>query len=156
MSNNEDRDSKLEPFNVIFSPRLYQTIKHNSFLSQIYEKEGMTDEELNEYENFKTLFRDFLKKLNQNDPSAFSILSNIMNMWGYSRKYCGMCGKPIIGPSGHIQNRLTCSTCFHSFKITEKLFKMEERQTKPTNQENATKVEKPTQLSEDHTNNSKS
>jgi len=113
-----------EPYHLIIPQSLYKAIKYNQ--SHHNEQNKVTKEERKEFDEFKKLFKDFMKKLNSQDPSAFSILSAIMGMWGYSRKYCGMCGRPIIGRPGHIQNRMVCPTCEDSYKITEELHKKED------------------------------
>lgn len=124
MSDSKDDDRNVpEPFNVIFSPLLYHAIKYNQAIKP--DESYISDEDLIEFEKFKHLFKEFLQKLNKHDQSAFSSLSNLMNMWGYSRKYCGMCGKPVIGKGGHIQNRLVCPSCHSSYRITEELYKRE-------------------------------
>ena len=80
-----------------------------------------------------------MNKVNEEDPSAFTILSNIMAMWGYTRKYCGMCGRPIIGKPGHIQNRMVCQTCDDSYKITDELYKREDSDAVAPNKNNKIK-----------------
>jgi hypothetical protein len=110
-----------EPFHLIVSHALYQAIKSNQGLKSDGDK--VNKETAEEFEKFKVLFKSFLDKLNKNDESAYAILSNIMSMWGYSRKYCGMCGKPIVGRPGHIENRMVCPRCFDAFRIAEELYK---------------------------------
>jgi len=112
-----------EPFNVIFSPSLYYKIKYNHVTK--IEDESIPKNELDEFERFKTLFKDFLNKVNKQDLSASSTLSSLMTMWGYSRKYCGMCGIPIIGKPEYIGNRVVCKGCHESYRITEELHKRE-------------------------------
>ena len=112
-----------EPFHLIMPHELYYAIKNNSYYAGNSKVDRQTAEE---FEKFKKLFKAFLEQLNRQDPSAFSILSTIMTMWGYSRKYCGMCGKPIIGRPGHIENRMVCSQCNASYRITEKLYQKDE------------------------------
>ncbi len=117
-----------EPYHLIIPQSLYKAIRFNQGSSKNDDK--ITLEDAKEFDNFKTLFKAFISKLNRQDPSAFSILPNIMGMWGYSRKYCGVCGRPIIGKPEHIQNRMVCSTCGDSYKITEELFKHEKTESK--------------------------
>lgn len=114
-----------EPYHLIVPQSLYKAIKYNQAHHQVHKGE-ITNEEATEFKKFKNLFKDFMNKLNSQDPSAFSTLSAIMGMWGYSRKYCGMCGRPIIGKPGHIQNRMVCPTCDDSYRIAEELHKRED------------------------------
>lgn len=130
-----DEDRKVpEPFQVIISPLLFQAIKYNQTLrpSESY----LSDEDLEEFEKFKALFKEFLAKLNKHDQSAFSALSNVMSMWGYSRKYCGMCGRPVIGKGQHIQNRIVCDTCGNSYRIAEELYRREDQDDEQQNKQN--------------------
>jgi hypothetical protein len=114
-----------EPYHLIIPQSLYKSIKYNQ--AHHHQAKGeITNEEATEFKKFKDLFKNFMNKLNAQDPSAFSTLSAIMGMWGYSRKYCGMCGRPIIGKPGHIQNRMVCPTCDDSYKIAEELHKRED------------------------------
>lgn len=113
-----------EPYHLIIPQSLYQAIKYNQTHNN--DRDKITAEEAKEFEKFKVLFKDFINKLNTQNPSAFSLLSAIMGMWGYSRKYCGMCGRPIIGKPGHIQNRMVCITCDDSYRITEELHKKDD------------------------------
>ena len=113
-----------EPYHLIISQSLFKAIKYNQ--PQVKEKEKITKEEEKEFYKFKNMFKDFMTRLNSSDPSAFSILSAIMGLWGYSRKYCGMCGRPIIGKPGHIQNRMVCPTCEDSYRIADELHKKED------------------------------
>lgn len=113
-----------EPYHLILSPSLYKSIKYNQ--THHGDKAKISKYEAEEFEKFKRLFKEFVSKMNSQDPSAFAVLSVLMGMWGYNRKYCGMCGKPIIGKPGHIQNRMVCKTCDDSFKIAEELYKREE------------------------------
>jgi NADH pyrophosphatase NudC (nudix superfamily) len=122
-----------DPFNVIFSPALYYQIKYNH-VTKIRD-EDIPTEELKEFERFKSLFKDFLNKVNKQEKTAASTLSMLMTMWGYSRKYCGMCGIPIIGKPDYVGNRIVCKGCYESYKITEELYKREEtRENKFPNQ----------------------
>jgi len=115
-----------EPYHLIIPQSLYKAIKYNQTHHSHGDNEKILKEEVYEFEKFKKLFKEFMNKLNFQNPEAFSILSTIMGMWGYSRKYCGMCGRPIIGKPGHIQNRMVCSTCDDSYRITEELHKRED------------------------------
>lgn len=111
-----------EPFHLIISHELYAAIRNNQGLA--HSNDNMIDKDFaKEFEQFKNSFKNFLDLLNKKDESAFSVLSNIMNMWGYGRRYCGQCGKPIIGKSGHIENRLVCNSCNESYRITNELYK---------------------------------
>lgn len=114
-----------EPYHLIIPQSLFKAIKYNQ--AQIKDRDKITKEEEKEYYKFKNMFKDFMARLNAGDPSAFSILSAIMGMWGYTRKYCGMCGKPIIGKPGHIQNRMVCATCDESYRIAEEIHKKEDK-----------------------------
>lgn len=122
MTDNE-RKKASEPFHVIISPSLYLAIKYNQSTKR--DEKNIPDEEIVEFEKFKALFKQFLDGLNKQDQSSLSLLSSIMSLWGYNRKYCGLCGKPIIGRGESIQNRLTCRSCFDSYKITEELYRRE-------------------------------
>lgn len=125
MNDKPEMVSVPEPYHLIIPHSLYKAIKYNQAHSTDQKK--ITKEEEREFMKFKDTFKEFMKRLNAGDPSSFSILSNIMGMWGYSRKYCGMCGRPIIGKPGHIQNRMVCPTCDDSFRITEELNKKDDR-----------------------------
>lgn len=120
----EEENNIPEPFNVIFSPSLYYKVKYNHVTK--IEDEQIPERELDEFERFKVLFKDFLNKVNKQDLSASSTLSALMTMWGYSRKYCGMCGIPIIGKPEYIGNRVVCKGCHESYRITEELHKRED------------------------------
>jgi hypothetical protein len=109
------------PFHLIVSYPLFLAIKNNQGLKP--DSKEVLKESAEEFEKFKSLFKTFLDLLNNHQESAFSILSTIMSIWGYSRKYCGMCGKPIIGKPGHIENRMVCQRCNESFRIAEELYK---------------------------------
>jgi hypothetical protein len=115
-----DKVNIPEPLHLIISPELYKAIKNNQGLMPDSDKMERIDAE--EFEKFKGLFKNFLDLLNKHQDNAFSILSTIMGMWGYGRKYCGMCGKPIIGKPGHIENRMVCGRCFESFRIADALY----------------------------------
>ena len=119
---------KGEPFNIIFSTALYNAIKYNQGLKP--DDSYISKEDIEEFEKFKTMFKEFLSKLNKHDQSAFTVLSNIMSLWGYSRKYCGMCGRPVIGRGGYILGRLVCESCHGSYKITEELYNREKDSNK--------------------------
>jgi uncharacterized protein YbaR (Trm112 family) len=110
-----------DPYHLIVSLSLFNSIKYNQGLQP--GKTEVSEKEVQEFEKFKLLFKEFLNKLNEHDSGAFTLLSSIMNMWGYSRKYCGMCGKPIIGKPGHIENRMVCPSCNESYRITEALLR---------------------------------
>jgi len=111
------------PFHLIVSYPLFLAIKNNQGLMP--DSKEVPKESAEEFEKFKSSFKLFLDLLNKHQESSFSILSSIMSMWGYSRKYCGMCGKPIIGKPGHIENRMVCGRCNDSFRIAEELYKRE-------------------------------
>lgn len=115
---------EISSFNIEFTPLLYVSIKYNQSLRP--DVSLLSKEDIKEYEKFKQLFSLFLEKLKKHDQSAFTFLSSIMSMWGYTRKYCGMCGKPIIGKYEHIQNRIVCDDCHNSYKITEELYKRDQ------------------------------
>lgn len=125
MPKSDDERKIPEPFQVIISPMLFQAIKFNQTLRP--SEKYLSDEDLEDFETFKTLFKDFLARLNKHDQGAFSILSNIMSMWGYSRKYCGMCGRPVLGKGQHIQNRIVCDTCGNSYRIAEELYRRQDQ-----------------------------
>lgn len=110
-----------EPFHLIISHELFQAIKNNQGLMPSTGKVNKLTAD--EFEKFKSFFKTFLDLLNKHQESAFSVLSTIMSMWGYSRKYCGMCGKPIIGKPGHIENRMVCPRCNEAFNIAEELYR---------------------------------
>lgn len=112
-----------EPYHLIISQSLYKAIKYNQAQHQVKKPKEILSEEAEEFDKFRKLFKDFMNKLNAQDHTAFSVLSTIMGMWGYSRKFCGMCGRPIIGKPGYIQNRMVCSTCSDSYKIAESIHK---------------------------------
>jgi NADH pyrophosphatase NudC (nudix superfamily) len=123
----EEKVQAPEPFHLIISHELYAAIRNNQGLA--HANNNLIDKDFaQEFEQFKNSFKTFLDLLNKKDNSAFSVLSNIMNMWGYGRRYCGQCGKPIIGKSGHIENRLVCNSCNESYRITNELYK---RDTSP-------------------------
>lgn len=150
----EDREVDIpEPFNVIFSPALYHKIKHNQ--ATAIRDEDVPQEELEEFKKFRELFKEFLNKLNKQDHSSLSILSALMSMWGYTRKYCGMCGRPIIGKPGHIQNRLVCYTCYDSYKITEELFKRVDKKEEENKGKDHTDHKKSDNSSENDTQHNK-
>jgi hypothetical protein len=129
------KDRKLpEPFDVIFSPLLYHSIKYNQDLKP--DESYISDEELKEFEKFKSLFKDFLARLNKHDQAAFSVLSTMMQMWGYSRKYRGMCGRPIINNPGKVEGRFVCEGCKGSYEIAEKLYETIDKDEKTTNLRN--------------------
>jgi len=115
-----------EPYHLIIPQSLYKAIKYNQAHHSHADNEKIVREEAHEFETFKKFFKEFMNRLNSQDPSAFSVLSTIMGMWGYTRKYCGMCGRPIIGKPGHIQNRMVCSTCNDSYRIAEELHKRDD------------------------------
>lgn len=122
----DEEDRKIpEPFQVIISPLLFQAIKYNQTLRP--SEKYLSDEDLKEFEQFKAMFKDFLSKLNKHDQSSFTTLSSVMSMWGYTRKYCGMCGRPVIGKGQHIQNRIVCDACGNSYKIAEELYRREDQ-----------------------------
>jgi hypothetical protein len=110
-------------FKIEMSPKLYYSIRNNQFLQK--EDLVFSESDTKEYERFKKTWEEFENKLNNQDPIAFSILSNLMNFWGYNRRYCGMCGRPIIGRPEHIQNRIVCCNCYKSYEITENLLKQD-------------------------------
>jgi hypothetical protein len=131
----EDKLHKVsvpEPYHLILSLPLFQSIKNNQGLRP--SPDEVTEEEAKEFEKFKKLFKEFMDRMNRHDSSAFSILSTIMGLWGYSRKYCGMCGRPIIGKPGHIENRMVCAGCNESYKITQRLLKDENLEEVKTTQ----------------------
>lgn len=111
-----------DPYHLIISQSLYKAIKFNQAHQNKTVKE-IHKEDAAEFKKFKILFKDFINRLNAQDPTAFSVLSTVMGMWGYSRKFCGMCGRPIIGKAGYIQNRMVCGTCSDSYKIAESIHK---------------------------------
>jgi hypothetical protein len=106
------------------SPRLYYAIKYNQFPPSKNEK--ISEEDRKEFNKYKRLWEELQKKIDNHDQSAFSLLSSIMGMWGYNRRYCGMCGKPIIGKPQHISNRMVCNTCHDGYMIAEQLLVREE------------------------------
>lgn len=116
-----------EPYHLIVSQSLYKAIKYNQAHPQSKQPATINKEDAEEFDKFKILFKEFMDKLNAQESSSFSILSTIMGMWGYSRKYCGMCGRPIIGKPGHIQNRMSCSTCADSYKIADSIYKQQDK-----------------------------
>lgn len=115
-----------EPFHLIVSYPLFLSIKNNQSLAP--DSKEVPIELAEEFEKFKSMFKSFLDLMNKHNESAFSVLSSIMSLWGYSRKYCGMCGKPIIGKPSHIENRMVCSRCNDSFRIAEELYKRDPHQ----------------------------
>ena len=112
-------------FNIKMFLRLYYAVKYNQFPPE--NEEDISEKDVKEFEKYQNLWEEFQKKINKHDQSCFSLLSSIMGMWGYSRRYCGMCGKPIIGKTEHISNRMVCNACYEGFKITEQLLKREEK-----------------------------
>ena len=124
---NQETESP-DPFHLIIPHELFLAIKNNQNHTSGQKVDIATAQE---FEKFKKLFKTFLDLLNRQDPGAFSVLSSIMSMWGYSRKYCGMCGKPIIGRPGHIENRMVCGQCNASFRITERLYHKDEPSSHP-------------------------
>jgi len=112
-------DKKIpDLFDIKMDFSLFTAIKYNRSL-----KEYKHEYDTKEFVNFKRLFKSFVEKLENQDPSAFSDLSALMSMWGYHRKYCGMCGRPVIGKIYRLQGgKIVCQTCHGSFRITEKLF----------------------------------
>lgn len=106
-----------DPFDIRMDFSLFASIKYNKAMRRCF-----NEYDKKEFDNFKTLFKRFLHKVKENDPTASSDLSSIMSMWGYHRKYCGMCGRPVIGKLYRIQGRkIVCHTCNESYKITDKL-----------------------------------
>lgn len=105
--------------------RLYYAVKYNQFPPE--NENDISKEDVKELKKYQNLWEEFQKKIDGHDQSCFSLLSSIMGMWGYSRRYCGMCGKPIIGKAEHISNRMVCNICYDGFKITEQLLKREEQ-----------------------------
>ena len=115
----EDKKIKVPgPFKIEMDFTLFSSIKYNRDL-----KDQMHEYDIKEFASFKKLLLEFSNKLKEGNPTAFSDLSALMSMWGYHRKYCGMCGRPVIGKIYRLQGgKIVCSTCHASYKITDKLF----------------------------------
>ena len=108
--------------NIKIDENLYAAIRYNRPVEKIPEVAKK------EYKEFEKIFKQFLSKLDSGDPRVFSLLSTLMSMLGYSRKYCGYCGMPVIGKIHRIQNStIVCKTCYLSYKITEKLYESDEK-----------------------------
>ena len=147
----EDKKIKQpDPFDIKMDYSLFASIKYNRAI-----KECANEYDKKDFETFKSLFKKFLKELHQNNNmDAFSDLSAIMSMWGYHRKYCGMCGRPVIGKIYRLQGgKIVCGTCNASYKITDMLLEKENNQEEVTTEEED--IEKLSNLNEDDNETSK-
>jgi hypothetical protein len=79
-------------------------------------------------ETDELLYQEFLKKiaslqhdLRESDSAASETLGSIMAMFGFSRHYCSISGKPIIGKYYKIGNRIVSQEAYESYMIVKEL-----------------------------------
>jgi hypothetical protein len=100
-----------------FTKELFIFLKYNQMVDNAATTE--TDE---------LLYQEFLKKidalqseLKNSDSGASETLGSIMAMFGFSRHYCSISGKPIIGKYYKIGNRIVSQEAYESYKIVQEL-----------------------------------
>jgi hypothetical protein len=94
----------------------------------IFLKYNQMVESVNTTETDELLYQEFLKKttalrteIQNSDSGASETLGSIMAMFGYSRHYCSISGKPIIGKYYKIGNRIVSQEAYESWKIVQEL-----------------------------------
>ena len=88
--------------------------------------------ELSEYD--KALYKEFISKwktfaqlLEKNDNKASGVLGSIASLFGFNRRYCSICGSPIMSRYSKIQGKISCPSCYDSYKIIQLLEKKQEK-----------------------------
>lgn len=128
-----------KPLSINLNVNLFHAIKYNQGL---IDESHISESDIIEFNKFTTHLNGFFDKLESHDQGAFSLLSSLMSTWGYSRKYCGMCGRPVIGEFKSVQNRITCKMCYASYKITEALLKRDSYPSEQAAKPKSPKVDK--------------
>ena len=98
---------------------LYMFLKFNKTVEKV---DSLPESEKQMYAEFCNQWHELINGL-ENNSSASSALGSLLSMFGFKRHYCSTCGIPIIGSFSKIGNRVTCDTCFQSFKIIQTMNK---------------------------------
>ena len=100
-----------------FTKELFIFLKYNQIVSGASITE--TDELL--YQEFLKQMVSLQKELKEDDSGASETLGSVMSMFGFSRHYCSISGKPIIGKYFKIGNRIVSQEAYESYRIVQEL-----------------------------------
>ena len=92
-------------------------LKHNRFI----DKDNIKDYSNKDYNEFNNLLTSFIQAMENNNPNASEFLGALMTFLGFSRKYCSLCGKPIIGKYYKLNNRITCNNCYAAYSVIKQI-----------------------------------
>lgn len=112
--------------NGSLSRELFVFLKYNQMPSKSIDKLPRHDENI--YKEFVKNFNKLLNTLNTEDNKASSELGSIMSMFGFSRHYCNISGKPIIGRYQKIGSRIVSQEAYESYQIIQQMEKKEKRE----------------------------
>lgn len=102
---------------------LFVFLKYNQMVDSV---ESLPQSEVEMYQEFCNQWNSFIHDFENGDTSAASALGSLLSIFGFKRHYCSTCGLPIIGKFSKIGNRVTCDSCYQSFKIIQEMEKRDE------------------------------
>ena len=100
-----------------FTKEFFIFLKYNLMVNDAAMTE--TDELL--YQEFLKQIGSLKKELEETNSGASETLGSIMAMFGFSRHYCSISGKPIIGRYYKIGSRIVSQEAYESYKIVQEL-----------------------------------
>lgn len=113
----QDKDGNL-------SRELYIFLRYNQIRNKLESELSKHEEKV--YQEFNRLFKELKTSLERGDSKASSLLGNIMNLFGFDRRYDAMSGLPIIGKFYKINGRTVNKESYDSWKLVQEMQKIEE------------------------------
>lgn len=103
---------------------LYIFLKFNQLRNKVESELKGSEEKI--YQEFNRLFKELNTSLKKGDSKASSQFGNIMNLFGFDRRYDAISGLPIIGKFYKINGRTVSKESYDSWKLVQEMQKIEE------------------------------
>lgn len=130
------------------SRELYVFLRYNQLRNTLDRPLSTQDEAI--YQEFNRQVKDLIKSLETGTGSASTQLGNIMNLFGFDRRYCAISGLPIIGKFFKINGKTVSKESYDAWKLVQEMQKIEEIEHQkhddtyntPTTHDNSKKTKK--------------
>jgi hypothetical protein len=110
----------------LLSRNVFYFLKYNTI--QQVEKLSEIDEQL--YQQFILKVQLLQEQLESNNDKASATLSSLCTIFGFSRHFCEITGKPIIGKYYRLNGKTVSKDAFDSYKIFNEIEKKEKKDNK--------------------------
>lgn len=110
------------------SRELYVFLRYNQLRNNLDRPLSPQDEAI--YQEFNRQIQELKTSLESGSGPASAQLGNIMNLFGFDRRYCAISGLPIIGKFFKINGKTVSKESYDSWKLVQEMQKIEELEHK--------------------------